>query len=461
MKKMGTLLVCIVSARMNDMYICTIKVDPLLQEKRIILSSALFRKFRLSPQLYMVKLGQKQVKVTLELGKQRTVSDQLWISEALASSLRVPKNDIKLHLSVDQEEATLYLGPIFMILTDASAKDLTSPFFIFCKEVAEAGFTKGIFTALKINDSTDGYLLINGEWQKQSSLPEPDVIYNRIHSRVYENTSSFKKMKEQWPHAYMFNHHFLNKWITHEMLFSDGDLRPHLPETYLLTNETLQSILDDYKNAYIKPINGSQGKGIYLIEATEQGYWVTPSFLDKKDPIWLATREHVSNLVKRLCERREYIVQQAIPLLTLDERLVDFRFLLHYYNQKWHVTSAVARVGEAEKIVSNQALGGEIFKPLQIVEDWFPEQHLQIFKNMIILSKKIAQSIQEKSDGLFCELGLDLAIDYTGEIWLLEVNSKPSKTEAVREDLTIRPSAKAICKSCLFLYKDIHDQKRR
>ncbi len=42
---------------------------------------------------------------------------------------------------------------------------------------------------------------------------------------------------------------------------------------------------------------------------------------------------------------------------------------------------------------------------------------------------EIASGIEKYVDGHFAELGVDLAIDRSGRIWLLEVNSKPSKDD--------------------------------
>ncbi|MGV2806477.1 YheC/YheD family protein, partial [Clostridium perfringens] len=53
----------------------------------------------------------------------------------------------------------------------------------------------------------------------------------------------------------------------------------------------------------------------------------------------------------------------------------------------------------------------------------------------------------------FGELGIDLAIDTTGRIWLLEVNSKPSKGEnaPLNADSKVRPSAVRLVQYCQYL----------
>ncbi|MET3696380.1 YheC/D-like protein [Bacillus oleivorans] len=433
------------------MNICTIQVDSLLQDHRIILSSSL--KNELIEQNCTVKFGQKQVKAFV-LFKHKH-SAEIIISKKLADDLRLPENQTKLQLYVNKQEAALILGPILMIWTDVPLKDLSSPFFNFCKEVVLEGQIKGIFPFIKVKDQSKGFFWSKGCWQETAILPEPDVIYNRIHSRKFEKTSTFSSIKSQWKNAIIFNDHFLDKWITYELLFTDAEIRKFLPQTYLLNLDNLVSILSDYEKAYLKPIHGSQGKGIYLIDRNDliNNFWVYSSDSTVMEPILLKNLDQLSRFIERIQKRKFFIVQQAIPLSTLDGQLVDFRFLLHYYDESWHITSSVARVGETDRIISNQAQGGQLFKPLQVLKQWFPSEAKRKLEEMKALSIKAADTVLTLSDGLYCELGMDLAVDNDGTIWILEVNSKPSKSFPLREELQIRPSARAICKTCLSLFQ--------
>ncbi|MNI54828.1 Endospore coat-associated protein YheD [compost metagenome] len=57
----------------------------------------------------------------------------------------------------------------------------------------------------------------------------------------------------------------------------------------------------------------------------------------------------------------------------------------------------------------------------------------------------IAQGIDKQLPSHFGELGIDLAVDTNGRIWLLEVNSKPSKNDNTPiGGGKIRPSVKQV-----------------
>jgi hypothetical protein len=67
---------------------------------------------------------------------------------------------------------------------------------------------------------------------------------------------------------------------------------------------------------------------------------------------------------------------------------------------------------------------------------------------------KIAKGIETQIPGHFAELGIDLAADAFGKVWLLEVNSKPSKEDTTPwNENKIRPSVTKVVRYAQFLAK--------
>ncbi|MNJ53594.1 Endospore coat-associated protein YheD [compost metagenome] len=65
---------------------------------------------------------------------------------------------------------------------------------------------------------------------------------------------------------------------------------------------------------------------------------------------------------------------------------------------------------------------------------------------------EIAQGIDKYIPAHFGELGIDLAVDTSGRIWLIEVNSKPSKNDNTPiGDSKIRPSVKQVIEYARYL----------
>jgi hypothetical protein len=70
-----------------------------------------------------------------------------------------------------------------------------------------------------------------------------------------------------------------------------------------------------------------------------------------------------------------------------------------------------------------------------------------------MVALEIAKAFERLAEGHFAELGIDLAIDTQGKIWLIEINSKPSKTDdtVTNPALTTRPSVMRLLDYVLYL----------
>lgn len=74
------------------------------------------------------------------------------------------------------------------------------------------------------------------------------------------------------------------------------------------------------------------------------------------------------------------------------------------------------------------------------------------FANLHAAALDIAKGIEQAIPAHFGELGIDLAMDTTGRVWLLEVNSKPSKNDNTPlSESKIRPSVKAMLEYSTYL----------
>lgn len=66
------------------------------------------------------------------------------------------------------------------------------------------------------------------------------------------------------------------------------------------------------------------------------------------------------------------------------------------------------------------------------------------------ISLKTADALSSQITGDLGELGIDMGIDVHGGLWIIEVNSKPSKNLDSATN-KIRPSTKALLEYCLSL----------
>ncbi|CAG9622566.1 YheC/YheD family endospore coat-associated protein [Sutcliffiella rhizosphaerae] len=368
---------------------------------------------------------------------------------------------------VSYEDDCLHIGPVIGLLTEISINkdtiDLRS-IETYCREMAgyseEIGAIFYVFTLNKhwTDKSMNGFVFEETGW-KESVLPFPQVVHNRLHKRTNEKSKMFQQFTTDlhtWKIPY-FNNHFLNKWTVHEQLSNIDHLLPYLPETELFTHKNLESLLDIYPTLFLKPVHGSQGKQIFKLSKIENGFNLAYSSLQQDV---LKSYKSLADLYHRLAphlKKRQYLIQQGLDLLSIDDRPVDFRYLCHRReNNRWKITSSTARASKNGSFVSNLSQGGEMLSVEKALRTKFEKKECeQIVKHLREVALEVAKEIGNVSEGVFGELGIDLAIDTSGRPWLIEVNTKPSKNmNPITDSTSIRPSTKAVILYCLFLISE-------
>ena len=360
----------------------------------------------------------------------------------------------------------LKLGPIIGLLTEIKEKDHNVHFgsiHEFCKELATFCHNNGCFFYIFSfstyhKEMMQGYCLYQDKWIK-TTVPYPDVVHNRIHSRRGEKSKNFLDLtsdliEKKIPY---FNDRFLNKWEVHQILSAHEHLLPYLPESQLLESKNiLNTMLTEKKDLFIKPINGSQGKRIFRVKQLNENLYHLDftTFSGEISHEYKSFEELFKTLYPRL-KNEGFLLQKTISLKSYKNRTFDFRFLCHKKDRhQWKVSSAVARVSAEQQFVANLARGGEIYKAKELLKELFGEKEAGHLRKLLAeLSLEIVEVICIQAGGDFGEFGIDLALDEEGYPWIIEVNTKPSKSEDDLKNGKVRPSAKSIIQYCQVLYE--------
>ncbi|WNF37548.1 YheC/YheD family protein [Bacillaceae bacterium IKA-2] len=383
------------------------------------------------------------------------------ISALLAEKLAIPFEILPIHCLYKQDENKLSLGPVITCITNQMYHEKVKfgSMTTFFEELARyAKHNHILFYILPLTKWEQlfyGYTIYQDEWQKLK-LPEPNSVYNRISSRDFEMSNFYTdfSLYLQEKNINYFNRSFFNKWDIHVILASFPEMHPYLPNTSLFAGyDTFAEIITVYKSIFIKPIHGSQGRQILRIEKEENEYTVYyPSFSSETSTIFRSSYLLYNRLKERL-KSQPFIVQQGLDLIQINECPVDFRILcVKNTKNQWQVVSSVARISAKKKMVSNLAQGGEQKRPLEVLTEIYDEKLAkQYLKLMAELALEVAKIISENLDGLFGELGVDIALDNQGKLWIIEVNSKPSKRDSDLATKQIRPSSRAIINYLAYL----------
>ncbi|MBP3039633.1 YheC/YheD family protein [Bacillaceae bacterium Marseille-Q3522] len=433
-----------------------LKTSENLPDNVIHLSSNLQQYWKICSDRVTIKLGVNTGEYYFKQFSDK--KNQLHVPVSLWNHWNLPQKEIKLMGCYKKQTATIILGPIIGLLTEISKQADFGTLQTFSEEVQHAiSSVGGIFYMFSPQHLTDtaisGFYFYEEQWQKMI-LPLPSVVYNRIRSRSFEKSSSFQYFKEKldFKKIPFFNDHYLEKHTVHEVLLSAKQLHRYLPETKIASDTNITTLLEKYHRLFFKPVCGSQGRHIIRLTAEENlfkaeissGNEITNSF---------ANIDSFLDWFSGLQQKREYLVQQAVPFLHDNHRPLDFRLLCHKTSDNsWRVISSIARISGKEQFVANLARGGEMHKTKDLLAGFFElpkasELHLQMKQ----LAVEIAEILNNHEDGLIGELGIDFGIDTKGNIWIIEVNAKPSKMNDSKELQMIRPSAKALIEYCIFL----------
>ncbi len=215
-----------------------------------------------------------------------------------------------------------------------------------------------------------------------------------------------------------------SKWEKHAALLNELLLKDALPRMERLTEQSMCELLDEFDAVYVKPEHGMGGRGVMKVSRLnkqlildQQGY-PTRTF---------ATPQALYRVIRHRKQRRKYVIQQGITLICNEDRLIDFRVLLMKPGSVWHCMGAMGKMAPPAQITTNRTRGGvpiTVRQALATATEFDVDQIERIEHELIAISRHVAGALGEAYPGLR-SLGLDLAVDQDGKVWLLEANTAP------------------------------------
>ncbi|HEU5140806.1 MAG TPA: YheC/YheD family protein [Bacillales bacterium] len=429
-------------------------VQPLTGEtNEIHLSRPLYESWKLASFSNLtLKCGPVQHSVSC-LPNNNGGSPQLICDPRLLQKFHLPVEPQPLRIAFDPTKGELQIGPVVAVLTLLKGNAFEGSLVAYCDELTRYSEKQHallyVFTLKDWRrDSVIGYVKRHNYWDRRE-LPIPHVIHNRIGQRKLEQLPATERYFQEITNEGIacFNARFLDKWEVHQQLASHPDLAPYLPETILYESEkSLKEMTERYSSVFLKPAAGSQGKQIFRITRRENHFELDYTTFSGDIERQFSTFEELYHTLVRRIRQQQYIIQQGLSLLEHRQCPLDFRMLCNRrQTDKWTVTSGVARISNEEQFVSNLARGGKSHSIKEVLQQAFPNRVAKQIRALLgDLSLEIAERVSLESEGIYGELGIDLALDYQGKPWILEVNTKPSKDLDPSRDQAIRPSAKAV-----------------
>jgi hypothetical protein len=120
-------------------------------------------------------------------------------------------------------------------------------------------------------------------------------------------------------------------------------------------------------------------------------------------------------------------------LTTPDHRPFDIRILVQKNeHSQWETTGMAVRTGKPNMITSNLHGGGQALTFRPFIDRYYSKETVKKILSKIEWVSAFVPPFIEQHHGQLIELGIDVGIDRDGNVWILEVNSKPGRTIFLR-----------------------------
>ncbi|OBZ07695.1 YheC/YheD family protein [Bacillus sp. FJAT-26390] len=217
-----------------------------------------------------------------------------------------------------------------------------------------------------------------------------------------------------------------NKCKIQSHLIGSSVLQPYLlPTEKVNSAQQFIQFLRKHKSIMLKPINGWGGRGIIRVTLENEHFVVQR---DGKAKLSLPS-SRLDSYIRGVLKSGRHLMQKWIDIRNKNGKVFDIRALMQKKDDgDWVMTGMAVREGMKNKITSNIKSGGDAFK----VEDYLEKEQgsengAALTKSIVEVAEYIPEFVEKSYKSRLSELGIDLAVDRSGNLWLIEINIKPGK----------------------------------
>lgn len=270
----------------------------------------------------------------------------------------------------------------------------------------------------------------------QKTMPIPRVIYDRCFGmRGQADGLLLRANMKRIPGCVVFNAMpKLRKWETFGILSQNPRLIGHLPEMLAYSRVSdLSQAVNRLKRVYFKPDGLSKGKGVFRVTRYNEYLIVEHRGKQGNKVVPVLPGKQLDNLLLPYRERGGgYIIQGEIKLARYLNRPFDMRVLCQRNIEgEWAIGGIAVRIAAPKSIITSPRSGGSVAFWPEVASNVFGDRAQVVNSKLVEVAMEVCRTI-EKFYGCCGELGLDMAVDMDGRIWIIEVNGKPLKVSLER-----------------------------
>jgi len=424
----------------QDRFMFSISISDTLDQNSIYLNVQTLKQLNIEFNSVILHFGTLTKELTIQIDS-NLEPDKIILSRKLTNEISIPDLSYDYYIKGNH----LFLGPVIgflvlpryyndpeqQILRFSKYDQIKGLIFLFKKNTIDK-FNKTI-TGYYYNPETKGFT--------QGTFPYPSVIFNRIplNRRIYNH------FKEQIGEN-LFNYPYgnSNKWVFWNKMRKELQIKKHLPKTKRLINvRSLIQMLNIYGAVYLKPATLAGGNGILHVKKSSKGYLLSDN---QSNQIVIKSISALSKTLKnRLVKNKKYIVQQEIPFNSSGNK-IDFRvYFQKDITKNWKYSGIETKVAKKGSIISNSKNRERIMPGTTALQEIYQLNGNQVKQKVEEISQLCIKVLKllENNQNHLADAAVDLVIDQTNKVWLLEVQlnyAAEIKAKRTEDEQLILPS---------------------
>lgn len=328
-----------------------------------------------------------------------------------------------------QKDGIVEIGPFIGVIIKDSTDFLNEKRRLRNRLIKQSSSIRGVVIVFSWEDMDQKNRKINGfiynrntgKWE-EGTLPFPTVIVKRTRLST-KKTNYFKNLYGRR----FFNSGSFNKWQMYQLLSSNKELLPHLPNTFLYEKpQDISYHLNCFQTIYVKPLSGLKGSRIAKFIKENDQYYVKFRIKNENKVIHFANEDELLHYVQSSFKSKKYIIQQELDLEIVNNHLIDFRIvLIKGQSGQWETAGMVGRKGVKGSVVSNRSSGGIVENGKTALISFYNLSEAEIlstYEKMTNIAMKAAEEL-DKYENIF-KYGVDIGIDRDHHIWIIELNNR-------------------------------------
>lgn len=394
------------------------------------LSPFLAKKLKLAAdRVVILRYGSLSVKANVKIAKaSNSTRKRFGLSEDALEALKIPQNLYLGIKTIDHDQ--FRLGPVIGILTfpHVIRKNQLNRYINYAKVMKDIGLLY-VFIPSDIHSETVSGFHFNEEkkaWES-GNFPYPDVVIDRMYPNDYKAHSKLEKVIG--PNKIFNKKTLISKKEFYETLQKDPYLKNSIPKTKVFQSASdLNDFFKKYNEVFLKPLDSMRGKGI--INVTREQDQLLCKYMDGDKPITknLPKSKSTLKIFDRLSKDNPYMIQAAVNKMNYKNRAFSFRVITTKDGSgRWCVPIVVAQSASPGFFLTNVSSGAD-YVLIKNISAWImqqlPDKKINLLEELTDLSLKTSTALDNEF-GPLGKLGIDVVIDVSGKLWLIEANGNP------------------------------------